>query len=859
MPRLITTDQVPFGFSSTVPPQEAVPPFSSSVRLSCSSPGGRAIHSLSSPSSGAYYIETHKLPLEGTTKNERPNYVERSPYIIRTRLPEKICSALSRYPAIELLCVDVANAVANTKRTNKNENNCTQLPLLCLYTEKDVFILDITYEATIAAEVEGVVSNILEPYEEFLIGNAVTNIVRIRQAPQKFNGYATLCPVGAMSMLTQNPSTSEYCLCIYHGIFERSPSSITSKTRMGLTSHYFRMEYLSDPSERISDFCFCQSRELPLLSSLTVAFLKVSGEVHFATPIVFHGTVVPSQTVTESMDFLDSSLKESDTHTATWRQFRTAKQFLIDAFPNNGRTNFVTVGQITTARSSSRPEPPLQVFNWQLQIQGPILLPPHPEELSYVDNNNDLQMMMSAESIEPFATEGDLAGLSIGHLAKMVDFAVVSPSSFVPRFEFESPNDTDELNQNLMIGHIVNRVNLDGSNITVEDSVVKGIKLIPDPMMGNVIHYMTPNQIIGISTNATKIASNEVREHDFTNLIGRGGKTHIGSPPSRSSDLRPKTTVWKCFDASFFEGRQNSIVGAMISDDVQLGHTLVVQISNGEVIAINLTETRHLRELENFSAPERFLAIQNSSSVAISEAENQTLAVLDQTEALSKIVQPLMQDVIKGIGMLAQVGGTATAKVDVSPDVLSGFIGIQSKCKKEIFLPLMTMNEHVTARKAEFKAENARRKQQLQALKEIISRMREKQNLIEEKTNIMIQNSKSLADRSTSVLQSSTDIFPTITQAEYDFFQELKRLDEKTKIWENHVEVLSRKVSNLNDSVISTNPYQLNLSPQYLKNAGHLLDASGHLLNKYERSFASAKDSMDGLASSAGFARDANH
>ena len=852
MPRFIVpSDSMPFGSPSIAPPPEVASAAPSSVRLSCSSPGGRAVHSLSSTSSGAYYIETHSLPLAGTAETNHQNHVEKSPSIIRTRLPEKLCSALSRYPAIELLCVDVQSFPTTNERTNKYEKTLAQLPSLCLYTKKDVFLLDINYEVTVAAEVEGVVSNISEPYEEFLIGNAAINILRIRQAPQKFNGYATLCPVGAMSMLTQNPSTSEYCLCIYHGNGGRSPSSTVSTKSMSLTSHYFRMEDLADPNERIADFCFCQSIELPLLSSLTVAFLKVSGEVLFATPILFHGTIVPSQTVTKTLDFLDSSLDELDPDTATWRQFRIAKQFLIDAFPSNGRTNFVTVGQITAANSGTRSKPLSEVFHWPVQIQGPIL---------YGDNNNDdYPAMMSAESIEPFATEGDLVGLSIGHLATMVDFAVVSPSSFVPRFKFESSNDAYDLDQGLTIGHIVNRVDLGSSNSTGEGtSIAKSIKLIPDPMMDDVVHYMTPNQIISISTNTTRIASNKVRENGSTNSVGRGGERHIFSPPSRRSDLRPKTKAWKCLDVSFFRGGHNPIVGAVISDDVQLGHTLVARLSDGNMIAINLTETRHLCELENFSAPEQVLAIQDARTAALSNAENQALTAVDQTEALSDTIQPLMQDVLKGLGALAQVGGTATSQEDVSPDVLAGFIGIESKCKKEIFLPLLTMNEHVNARKAEFKAENVRRKQQLGALKEMIACLREKQNIIKEKTEIMLQNSKSLADRSTSVLQSSKDLFPTITQAEYDYFQELKRLDDKTKSWESNVQILSRKISSLNDSTVVTNSDPMTLSPQYLQNAGQLLNASGILLNKYQRSLALAGDDLDGLASVTGFARDAN-
>ena len=784
-------------------------------------------------SSGEYYIETYSLPLAGTAESSESNHAQEIPSKIRTRLPGKLCSALSRYPAIELLCVDVESTPEKVKI---NEKTLAQIPSLCLYTKKDVFLLEISYETRGAAEVEGVVSNISEPCEEFLIGNSATDILRIRQAPQKINGYATMCPVGAMSMLSKNSSTSEYSLCVYHG---------KSAANTGLTSHYFQMEDLADPNERIVDFCFCQSNELPLLSSLTVAFLKVSGEVLFATPIVFQGTIVSSQTVAKTLDFLDSSLNDADQNTATWRQSRIAKQFLLDAFPNNGRTNFITVGQATAK----------EVFQWPVQIQGPILLPPQLEESSY-ENNDDYQAMMSAETIEPFATDGDLVGFSIGHLAKMVDFAVVSPSSFVPRFKFESSNDAYDLDQDLAFGHIVNRVDLRSSDSTGEDGMVKAVKLIPDPIMDNVVHCMTPNEIVSISTNTLRVASNKVREQASTKLLGSGTASGMFSPPSRRSDLVQKTTAWKCLDVSFFQGRQNPIVGAVISEDVQLGHTLVVRLSKGDMIPINLTETRHRCELEKFSAPEQVLAIKDAQSASISQAEKQALTSLDETEALSNVVQPIMRDVMKGIGTLAQVGGTATAQADISSEILAGFVGIESKCKNEIYLPLLEMNEHVTARKAELKADNEKRKQQLNALKEMIANLREKQNIIREKRDIMQENSKSLADRSASVLQSSKDLFPTITQAEYDYFQELKRIDEKTKIWENQVGILSRKISSLNDSLATKNPEPLNLPHQYLQNAGQLLQASRVLHKKHERGLASSEDRLDALATVAGFARD---
>jgi len=482
-------------------------------------------------------------------------------------------------------------------------------------------------------------------------------------------------------------------------------------------------------------------------------------------------------------------------------------------------------------------------------LQGPILLPPQFNESG--DDNPDFSSMMSAATIEPFGTMGDLVGLSIGYLDKKVDFAVVSPSSFIPRFTYESEEDSYQLDHNLTTGHTVNRVDL--SDNSGEDSV-KDIKLISDPMMDNVVHYLTPNQIISISTNTVRIASNKVRDHGSINLQGREDASMF-SPPSRRSDLRPNTTAWNCLDADSFQMKQNPIVGAVISSDVQLGHTIVVRFSDGNMVAINLTETRHFCEMENFTGAEQGLAIQDGRANSISEAGQHALSSLNETQALTDIVQPLIQDVIKGISSLAQVGGSATVQENVTPDVLAAVLSIQSKCKRGIFIPIMIMNENVTARRDDLKAVNRKQMLQLKVLKETIANLRGKQILTKEKTEIMVEDSKSLADRSASALQSAKDLLPSITQSEYNYFQELKRLDEKSKMWKNQVDRLSLNVSSINDSLAATSG-TFPLLPDNLNQSRQILTASGKLLEEYKNNFASAEENVGKLAAVAGFVGD---
>ena len=827
-----------------------------SVKLSCSSPGGRAVHSLSmtaisgggGASSSSWILETHLLPLIGTVDDEciDGRLADNNASVIRTKLPPKVCSALSRYPPIELLCVDVLSpsptSNGSSDAPNENGGKTIRLPSLCVYTQKDVFLLNAFYDTTrhSTSEIEGVVLNVLEPFEDVLLGNSAINILRIRQAPQKFNGYATLCPAGAMAMLTQYASTGEYSLYLYNG-GGRQSSSTMAMSSSDIISHYIHTEDLVDLNEQFTDFCFCQSRGLSLLSSITVALLKLSGEVLFATPIVFSGTVVSRNSVTETLEFIESALNDSVPNSAEFKQFRCAQRFFNDVFPNSkGRDNFVSSSTINKTTPNA--------FTWPIKMQGPILSPLQLDESTYGDDSDEFSSHNSARNIEPFGALGDLVGLAMGHLNEMVDFAVVSPSSFIPRFDYESEEDSFDLDNDLTPGQILNRVYLSGDNNSNNNPTVMDIKLITDPMMDNVIHYLTSNRIISIATNMNRVASNKIRNYEPTSLSERADLS-ILSPSSRRCDLQPTTTAWNCLDVTSFQMEQNPITGAVISNDIQLGHAMVVRFSNRSMIAINLTERRHLCEMESFSASEQSLAIEDGGvNSELLESEKMVLRSVNETQSLSDTLQPYLEKVIKGISLLAQVGGSATAQEDITPDIFAAVVSIQSKCQKEIFMPLMTMNEHITARREELQVINDEQVLRLKALREMIETIRGKQISIREKTEIMTENSKSLADRSASTLQSSKDILPSITQAEYDYFQELKRLKEKLKIWKNEIDRLSFNASSLKDTTRATTPGACFLSHDHCQNTSQLLTVSGILLDKHKKNFASAGEIVDSMA-----------
>jgi len=426
-----------------------------------------------------------------------------------------------------------------------------------------------------------------------------------------------------------------------------------------------------------------------------------------------------------------------------------------------------------------------------------------------------------------------LVGVAVGYTIEVVDVAVASPSALIPRFQFESAEDTSELDSEIAYGFIVNRIDVSGA-----EWVTHKIHLIPDPIMESVVHLVTPYHIISICTNSARIASHKAAAKGV-------------------DSKRTKTTAWSCLDVSFFQGKQNPVIGAVVSGDVQLGHVLIARLSNGKMIAINLTERRHRLEMdsttENPSA--QLLAIRDGNgSGAPSETEQQVMRSLQQTESLADIVQPMIKQVYSGISKMAQVGGSSTTQDKISLDIMAGALSIQERCQKEVFLPIIEMNQYVTARRSELKETVQKQEKAVKALHSLIEKLREKRSVIQEKTEIVTKNAKSLADRSASVLQSANELLPTITQAEYDYFRELKRLDAKSSEWKSESERLKMKAENICDSMDpSTTGGPLDLPTDTMTQMQAMLRGLNSVLANSKAKLESLEEQVDQLAVLVGY------
>jgi hypothetical protein len=718
------------------------------------------MHSLTS-SNGIFCIETRRLPLDDDTAHESPANSDNDtelPASIRTTLPEWIQSTLQVDPPRELLCVQgdgkhsAASSSSSLTDNEKGQKKLQPLPRLCLYSEKTVLLLQLacpTINRGNTNVVQGEVLVVEQPFQEHFVDSGFSEkIVRMRAAPQAHRGYSTFCPVGSLAMLVFNADFNRYSVVMYHN----NDKNGASTTRPVL----YEFEELMDTQERLVDFCFAQSNGLSIFSALTILLLKVSGDVLAASPVVFDGTVVPQSLVNEGLDYLATELESLDRSTARYRQCAAAQRYLLDVFSiRDQRSHYVT------ADLGSRGSSENLVAQWPAQVQGPVVF------ASSIDPGPPAQV------IENFGST-DMVGLAIGKAGGSVDFAVVSPSAVLPRFAFEPINDSYVLDDHVCkLGRLVDRVSMAHSGGTPQNDLC----LVKDPVVDSLLHCVTPYSVRIISTNVMRITDRQLK----------GGVSH---DPIR-------TTAWSCLNTA---SHSSLVQGVAVSGDAAFGHVLVARLADGSMIPVNLTQSQTVHEMDTLVpkvSEQRRLFLASSSSSTTDDA----LRNVESTSPFYEVVEPLVKKINAGLSGMGKIVGSETRYTDIEPDTLAVANHLKQRCDEEVVLPLLELSKVIQRRREKLKAVVKSQVNQVALLKKTVSDLKERMGSITEKMKIAETNANSLSQRSSSALQSAKDMLPTITEAEYTYFQFLKRLDVRCKQDEDRLKRLNEVFAQQSEAV----------------------------------------------------------
>ncbi len=247
------------------------------------------------------------------------------------------------------------------------------------------------------------------------------------------------------------------------------------------------------------------------------------------------------------------------------------------------------------------------------------------------------------------------------------------------------------------------------------------------------------------------------------------------------------------------------------------------------------------------------LAITNHAA----KSANNELQVLHDTPSLVEIAKPLIEKAIEGLRGMGKIVGSATPVDKITPDLLAAAAQVKEQTDKDVMLPIMELNEHVRARKQDIVVMFNNQMAQLMALREMIAKIKRGESSIAEKMEIINANAESLAKRSASVLQSAHDLQPTITQAEFDYFQELQRLHDRTKHWKGQLDRLNLRASSLREnSESAANMRTMDIPASTRQNLNAMLNASQSRLKSYSTRLKDAEFRVDELAAVAGWDRD---
>ena len=706
--------------------------------------------------------------------------------------------------------VDDDDVVAADADETKSDAS-SSLPLLCVYTARSAFVLDISYSTAAAsgAETEGTVQASVEPFEQHLLSAASsTKIVAILPGPgcgyqSTLSSWDVLCRPGSMMALMS--SDGEDSLVLTHGMCGGTAQPVTVPLRRGYE------ELGSDISDSIVDVCFVSSSpaasaddtatSTDLFPSTSVLLLSRTGCVYAASPILFDGALYPRKTVIDAshhlrgeIDRLDNNNPAKPEEAMLWRRAKAAVHHLDEAFGTlTDRSMYVKANALPSSRDG-----PQSSKEWPIATQGPLVVVPEVSDVPTPSADG-----AGSSCIVPFSGTGAgstcVSGFAVGRVVNTedgannprVDVGVMSAgSTILPRFDFESEADADALDEKLEgVAAIVEIVEfesppspqeIDGTGFKANSTL--RCTLIPDPVDGSALHHVTERGIVTVTTNAVDVIAQRVAS----------SASSSGREPAPEELI--STSAWSLLEVS----SPAALEGVGLSGDAHLGHILLATASDGSIEAVNITAAQYLHEASKMSsenASERALAVVSSAQTESDEA----LKAMESLPPLHELIAPLLQDISSGLAGMGKIVGGATRPQDANPGTVATVLNTKSSCEKDVVLPLKELHSLTTARRELLQDMYESQMTQIEELRKMVETLRERTAKSNEKKEQVEENATALSQRSAAVLTAARDLVPTITEAEHQYFTQLKRYDATTKKWQGHLDTMKNRADKLSD------------------------------------------------------------
>lgn len=821
-------------------------PLSTSVELSCLSPDNQSFHTLYNKDT----IVTQRLPLHQPDADL--NDKKKAPFrTIKTKLPAHIMQTLRIDEPLELLCVD-----------NHTPTSGNLLPLLCLYTSKSVFILQIEYQTDNEGDTlhttTGTVVGLHEPFEQYLLSHDDAQIQRVRSAPQSSHHklYSTICNRGAIAMLCTSTTSDidndyESSIVLFHGwssksnmigkddgsdLFVTVPVRIHSEQTD--TSPIVDMAFLPSVARGSADDMLSDG---VIWNSMSLLLTTENESLYVVSPIVFDNTIYPKRSVLNAIqevrreiirfDNLVSKSVECRRSKATLHYLKTI--FDLEGLDENRSQDTLKELEKSGYYMKSNLKHGGHATTWPIAIQGPV----------FVSQSDDYEPIECLEIIPPSPKQlvGGTVGTStitlvIGRKSS-VDYVMIPSADTVadgsclilPRFSFEDSEDREYLNAHVSdSGILVERVVFDddksgGDEKDVYDPVTNEsrIALLIDPFMDQtMLHFVSSKGVLTITTNAISYLEKKLS----TIIEGHGNENICASDKVR-------TVAFSSIDVVGTVGTSALLNGVTISGDCQFGHVMTVALSNGTMEAMNVSAAMYLSEANRQSSlSERSKTLYNdeASDDAIREIVMAKQA-LEPVTSVTDTIAPLYQQITTGLSNMSKIVGGSTQPKNVTPGMVATLLTSKQSSSEEVLLPLKEMNSIILARLPYLETMRKQQLTQIKQLKEIVHRVQERLVSTSEKRQIVEDNSKILASRVNAVLSTVRDLKPSLSKAEKEYFKDIDRQLTNCAKWNSSLQEIKAKYQDIKNKEFSITESSLNEEDKNYCN--DLLIGEEHLLD----------------------------
>lgn len=260
----------------------------------------------------------------------------------------------------------------------------------------------------------------------------------------------------------------------------------------------------------------------------------------------------------------------------------------------------------------------------------------------------------------------------------------------------------------------------------------------------------------------------------------------------------------------------------------------------GAIEPVNITALKYLSEAASSAGP---------PSAPSEESKHQKVSTvaahaLDKLESFSTISSPLVASIAKKITSVGKISGSSTLPKDAGAVEVASFMAIKASIDTNIILPMKELEQKTRERKSIQMELYENRMEQLQALKKFAAEIKGRSVALKERKELIEENSKLLSQRSAAILAASMELVPKLSQAELDYFNQLKLWETQCARWKSALSKIESRVSRVSDSWNSSSELKLEMSEQEQNNCQALLNGQGHLLRKSKEALKKMRTSV---------------